>query len=134
MRSILGVALCLGAVVFLFGALAPETAITGGGEASGRFLFLPARDNLWVVDQTKGALVFFKFPDNQDRPIQRSRTFSLDRTRFPADKTHFFTSMRNLTSLLWIANVETGEVQVIRYRRDGTFDTEFQLMAGQQFQ
>jgi hypothetical protein len=134
MRCAVGGVLSACAVVFLLGALAPEKMVLGNGGATGRYLFLPARDNLWVVDQTKGALVFFKFPDNQDRPIQRSRTFTLDRTRFPAERTTFFTSMRNLTSLLWIANVDTGEVMVLRYRRDGTFDTEFQLMAGQQFQ
>jgi hypothetical protein len=137
MRIAVSLLVGAGAVLFLFGALAPEPGATGasGLAAGDRYLFLPARQNLWVVDQKKDAIMFFKFPDNEDRPIQRSRrSFPIDRSRFPREHTRFLLSMRNLTSLLWIVNGQTGEVQVIRYGRDGTFDAEFHLPAGQQFE
>ncbi len=134
MRIFVSVLVGMCAVMFLFGALLPQKGEPGSGNGD-RYLFLPARQNLWVVDQEKNAILFFKFPDNEDRPIQRSRRpFAIDRTRFPRDQTQFILSMRNLTSLLWISNTRTGAVQVIRYGRDGTFDAEFYLPAGQQFQ
>lgn len=105
-----------------------------GGSPAQRYQYLPARQNLWVIDHEKGAIVFFKFPDSQDRPIQRSKTYFVDRTRFPQGEAHFELSMRSLSSLLWITNKKTGEVQVLRYRRDGTFAAEFRLQAARQFQ
>jgi len=121
-------------VVFLFGALGGDMSAGDRSAAESRFLFLPARQNLWVVDRVKGSVIFFKFPDNEDRPIQRSRSFQIDRTRFPRGKTRFVLSMRNLTSIMWIVNEESGDVQVLRYRRDGTFDADFRLQVADQFQ
>ena len=130
MRTVISVVMGICAVVFLFGALG-----AGGTPPStgGRYLFLPARQNLWAVDKEKGAVIFFKFPDTDDRPIQRSRTFTIDPARFPRDRTKYLLSIRNLTSLLWVVNEDTGEVETLSYRRDGTFAAEFHLMAAQQF-
>ncbi len=102
--------------------------------AKDKFLYLPARQNLWVVDREKGAIVFFKFPDTEERPIQRSKTYFVDQERFPPNHTEFILSTRSLSSILWISNTKTGEVQVLRYRRDGTFASEFQLQAARHFE
>jgi hypothetical protein len=119
------------AVIFLFGALAPRGE---PGTDSARYRYLPARQNLWVVDETSGEVIFFKFPDREDRPIQRSKSFEIDRERFPAEKTEYLLSERELTSVFWIVNKETGDVQVLRYQRDGTVGISFNLMAAKQFE
>lgn len=132
MRMLASVVLGALAVVLLFGA-----AAAGGLTSSasgGRYEFMPARQHLWVVDQERGAILFFQFPDTETRPIQRSRIFMIDRERFPADQTRYLLSSREITSILWIVNEHSGEVQVVTYRKDGTFSTHFHLSTAGQFQ
>ncbi len=132
LRSILS---CAAGVAVGMGLLLGGLTLCGASAGtSPRFQFLPARQNLWVVDHQKGAIIFFTFPDNEERPIQRSRTFRVDRTFFPPGATRYILSQRNLTSLLWIVNQETGDVQVLRYRRDGTFSAAFRLQAAREFE
>ncbi len=118
---------------FLIGLFFSVLGAQWGGVENSRYQFLPAQQNLWVVDHKKGGIVFFKFPDTEDRSIQRSKTYSVDRKRFPKNETTFVLSKRSMSSILWIVNDKTGEVQVLRYRRDGTFASEFQLQVARQF-
>ena len=129
MRVVTSVILGALTMTLLIGAVASQN-----GEVTGRYRFLPARQHLWVVDEEKGELLFFKFPDTETRPIQRSKTIAIDRSRFPRGKSDYLISTREMSSILWIVNETTGEVQVVGRRRDGTFSAEFQLSAAQQFQ
>ncbi|HNR99737.1 MAG TPA: hypothetical protein PKX48_12425 [Planctomycetota bacterium] len=114
----------------LLGALAPENE-TRAGE---RYEFLPARQHLWVIDKERGEVLFLKFPDTETRPIQRSKLYAVDRARFPRESTSFILSTRELSSVLWIVNTATGDIEVVRYTKDGSFNAQFRLSAAQQFQ
>jgi 6-phosphogluconolactonase (cycloisomerase 2 family) len=126
------VAMIVGGVMagMLLGALAPERDASGDK----RYEFLPARQHLWVIDKERGEVVFFKFPDTETRPIQRSKTYVVDRKRFPREETQFILSTRELSSVLWIVNEASGEVEVVRYTKDGAFDAEFRLSVSRQFE
>lgn len=126
------VAMVVGGVMagVLLGALAPESEV----RAEKRYDFLPARQHLWVVDKERGEVLFFKFPDTETRPIQRSKAYVVDRKRFPREATQFILSTRELSSVLWIVNEATGDVEVVRYTKDGAFDAEFRLSVAQQFE
>jgi hypothetical protein len=118
----------------ILSALGAGSAGKAPAQDDDRYVFLPARQNLWVVDNVKSQIIFFKFPDREDRPIQRSKVFSIDRTRFPRDVATFVLSEREVTSILWIVNSATGDVQVVRYQRDGTVGTPFNLLTAPQFE
>ena len=132
MRKLVNVMICLLVVCFLFGALGGES---GSSKVERKYQYLPARQNLWVIDHEKGAIMHFKFPDIEDKPIQRSKKpYLIDRKRFPRNDSRFFLSTSSLSNRLWFVNDKTGEVQTLRYRLDGTFVAEFQLQVGLQFQ
>lgn len=103
------------------------------GTEPGRYVFLPFRQNLWVIDKQGSVLLYYKLPSTEEEGIMKSRLQVFDADRFPSDETHFLLSSRNLTDYLWICNAVTGDVQVLRYNREGAFDTHYTIAATKDF-
>ena len=95
---------------------------TYGNIDDSNFTFIPFRRNLWVIDHENDQIKFYMFPSSDERPIQPSREYKIDRTEFPADVVRFQVSDHNVTSFLWILNPETGHGRYLKALRDGKIE------------
>lgn len=131
------------AVGSLIPLLSPDPSRPGGpggtlyaresGAGPGDYIFLPVRQNIWVVNKRIPSIIYYTLPTGPDRPIEKSRVFKIPTDSFPIESCDFFLSDRNLANMLWICNRVTGEVLPIRPKRDGSFDTEYQFHSSVDF-
>lgn len=89
----------------------------------GEYQFLPCRRQMWVVNRTNGKIVYYKFFETEDGKVERSDVSAIDLNVFPTRDTQFMLSDRNFTSLLWVANIATGDFQMWRANGDSTLTT-----------
>lgn len=94
----------------------------------GDYLFLPNRRTVWVVNRRHGRIANYHFRDDQEQTVLRSRVVTLDPKDFPQGDTYYCLSDRNLTDVLWVCNVRTGDVQLWRARADGNVVAEGQVV------
>ena len=100
-------------------ALDPSTMFAEGDGLT----FIPFRRNLWVINHEADRIQFFMFPSTEEKPIQPSRRYTIDRTEFPADVVRYQVSDHNLTNFLWVLNPLTGKVRYLKAMRDGKIET-----------
>ncbi|MGQ9589258.1 MAG: hypothetical protein ACUVYA_03070 [Planctomycetota bacterium] len=86
----------------------------------GDYAFFPNRRTVWVVNRTNGRMATYTFRDDEVGSVDRSRVAQIDLKAFPREDTVIQLSDRNLTSLLWVANVRTGDVQLWQPMADGS--------------
>lgn len=86
----------------------------------GDYAFFPNRRTVWVVNRTNGRMAAYTFRDDEVGSVDRSRVAQIDTKAFPREDTVIQLSDRNLTSLLWVANVRTGDVQLWQPMADGS--------------
>ncbi len=97
------------------------------GEDDGPYTFIPFRRNLWVIHHEEDEIQFFMYPSSEERPIQPSRKYKIDRTEFPAGMVRYQVSDHNVTSFLWILNPETGKGRYVKALRDGKIEASILL-------
>lgn len=86
----------------------------------GDYEFFPNRRTIWVVNRTNGRMATYTFRDDEVGSVDRSRVAQIDLKTFPREETVIHLSDRNLTSLLWVCNVRTGDVQLWQPVADGS--------------
>jgi hypothetical protein len=85
----------------------------------GRYLFLPNRRSIWVVDRRAGRFANYHFRDDEVGTVERSQVITLDKRSFLPEDTVYLLSDRNFTEVLWVCNRRTGLVQLWIPSADG---------------
>jgi hypothetical protein len=78
----------------------------------GRYLFLPNRRSIWVVDRRAGRFANYHFRDDDVGTVERSQVITLDKRIFRPEDTVYLLSDRNFTEVFWVCNRRTGLVQL----------------------
>ena len=100
-------------------AILSAQAAQASGLGEGEYLFLPNRRSVWVINRTLGRFANYDFRDNIPQTVNRSRVVSLNQGDFPTQDTVYILSDRNFTSVLWVCNQRTGDVQLWVLRGNG---------------
>ncbi len=90
----------------------------------GTYRFLANRRTIWVANPDKGRLVAYRYRDNLDGTIEKSRVVDLDPRTFPADETDFLLGDLYLTESLWVVNTRTGRLQLWSHGQGGVLESE----------
>ncbi|MBN1418086.1 MAG: hypothetical protein JXP34_04880 [Planctomycetes bacterium] len=129
-----GVAVLLGVPAPIATPARGELRAAASGSEPGRYVFLPFRQRLWAIDKKGSVLLYYKLPGTNEVGVMKSRLQPFDADRFPPAETEYLLSAQNLTDFLWICNTVTGDVQVMKYDREGAFDTQYAIPTGKDFQ
>ncbi len=86
----------------------------------GDYEFFPNRRTIWVVNRSNGRMATYTFRDDEVGSVDRSRVAQINLDTFPRHETVIHLSDRNLTNLLWVCNVRTGDVQLWQPMADGS--------------
>jgi len=124
--------------------LAQSLMATFGSQLSqdlgaGDYVFLPNRRTIWVANRTTGRFANYDFRDlnyrdsarlksRHERMISRSNVVTLDQEDFSAADTVYVLSDRNLTTVLWVCNRRTGDVQLWQRRADDKVTQQGQVV------
>ena len=93
-------------------------------DRDGDYRFLATRKTIWVFNRENGRFAAYRFLDDEESTIERSRVAQINQTTFPAEDTVFLTSDHHLTEAVWVCNARTGDVQLWSYRTGGTLGAD----------